>query len=184
MHMRSGHSCPLPLTFVRRHHEREGHDSQSCQATHSKPRLQPLRLSWKSGASAPRKLPIKSIWASAPDDLLGAPSLRFLQEPALSGVEGVAAMLPTEKVCRSRKHSENSSLVIPNRAESAVRNLLFHAADPTHAHPRGSHASQAREERASTTSSLPPKPKSGRPARPVGRVLSPGVLVSSICPAR
>ena len=54
------------------------------QTTHSKPRLWPLRVSWKSGASAPRKPPIKSIWASAPDDLLGVPSLRFLQRSLIS----------------------------------------------------------------------------------------------------
>jgi hypothetical protein len=140
--MWSGHSCPLPLTFVRRHHEWEGHESQSSQATHSKPRLQPLRFLWKSGASAPRKPPMKSIWASAPDDPLGAPSLRFLQEPALSGVEGVGGDAADRKSLPLPQTPGKLSLVIPNRAESAVRNLPCHAAEPPRARHRGSYPSQ------------------------------------------
>ena len=54
------------LDFLRRQHEREGHDFQSCRQAPLKPtRLQPLRASWKSGASAPRKRPMKSkAWAT------------------------------------------------------------------------------------------------------------------------
>jgi hypothetical protein len=59
--------------------------------------------------------------------------LHSLQEPALSAVEGVAGDAADRKFCSSRKHPEHSSLVIPNRAESAMRNLL--STQPTqHAH--------------------------------------------------
>ena len=163
--MWSGHSCPLPLTFVRRHHEWEGHESQSSQATHSKPRLQPLRFLWKSGASAPRKPPIKSIWASAHDDPLGAPSLRFLQEPALSGVEGVGGdaadrkglPLPQTPGKLIRCHSE------PRRKrgeESALPRSRPNTRTPSWFSPFAKCARSG----ARTASSLPPKPKAGPPA--------------------
>jgi hypothetical protein len=48
-------------------------------------RLQPLKATWKSGASAPRNRPMKSIWALAPVD----PSMAIHNPPHLG--------LPKEK---------------------------------------------------------------------------------------